>query len=73
MPIFDNLDLSKLLALSGGKVVPIEGKTTGKVDLNFPGTNVKTASGTLTADFIANAGTAERGLVPVNGKLGLQC
>ncbi len=69
---FDNLDLSKLLALSGGKVVPIEGKTTGNVDLNFPGTNIKSASGNLTADFNANAGTQERGLVPVNGKLGLR-
>lgn len=68
---FANLDLSKLLALQGGKVVPIEGKTTGKVNLNFAGTNFKTASGTVTADFAANAGTAERGLVPVNGKLGL--
>ncbi len=68
---FSNLDLSKLLALQGGRVVPIEGKTTGKVDLTFAGTNFKTASGTLTADFAANAGTAERGLVPVNGKLEL--
>ncbi len=69
---FANLDLSKLLALQGGKVVPIEGKTTGVVNLNFAGTNFKTASGTLTADFAANAGTAERGLVPVNGRLGLK-
>ena len=69
---FANLDLSKLLALQGGKVVPIEGKTTGVVNLNFAGTNFKTASGTLTADFAANAGTATRGLVPVSGRLGLK-
>ncbi len=69
---FSNLDLSKLLALQGGRVVPIEGKTTGNVNLTFAGTNFKTASGTLTADFAANAGTAERGLVPVNGRLGLR-
>ncbi len=68
---FSNLDLSKLLALQGGQVVPIEGKTTGNVNLNFAGTNFKTASGTVTADFAANAGTAERGLVPVSGKLRL--
>jgi translocation and assembly module TamB len=68
---FANLDLSKLLALQGGQVVPIEGKTTGKVNLTFAGTDFKTASGNLTADFAANAGTAERGLVPVNGRLGL--
>lgn len=69
---FADLDLSKLLALQGGKVVPIEGKTTGNVNLNFAGTDFKTASGTLTADFAANAGDATRGLVPVNGRLGLR-
>jgi translocation and assembly module TamB len=69
---FSNLDLSKLLALQGGRVVPIEGKTTGNANLTFAGTNFKTASGTLTADFAAIAGTAERGLVPVNGRLGLR-
>lgn len=69
---FSNLDLSKLLALQGGRIVPIEGKTTGNANLTFAGTNFKTASGILTADFAANAGTEERGLVPVNGKLGLR-
>ncbi|MDQ3323230.1 MAG: translocation/assembly module TamB, partial [Acidobacteriota bacterium] len=68
---FSDLDLSKLLALQGGRVVPIEGKTTGNANLTFAGTNFKTASGTLTADFAANAGTSERGLVPLNGRLGL--
>ena len=69
---FSNLDLSKLLALQGGRVVPIEGRTTGNVNLTFAGTNFKTASGNLTADFAANAGTTTRGLVPVNGRLGLR-
>ncbi|MCW5961327.1 MAG: translocation/assembly module TamB domain-containing protein [Pyrinomonadaceae bacterium] len=68
---FDNLELSKLLALTGGKVIPIEGKTSGTVDLDFPGTNARAASGTVTADFNASAGTEDDGLVPVNGKLGL--
>jgi translocation and assembly module TamB len=68
---FTNLDLSKLVALQGGRVIPLAGQTSGRVNLTFPGTNVRAASGTLTADFVANAGTAERGLVPVNGRLGL--
>ncbi len=68
---FSNLDLSKLLALQGGQIVPIEGKTTGSVNLNFAGTNFKTASGIATANFAANAGTADRGLVPISGKVGL--
>lgn len=69
---FANLDLAKLLALQGGKVIPIAGQTTGKANLIFTGTNFKNASGTVTADFKANAGTTERGLVPINGNLGLQ-
>ncbi len=69
---FANLDLAKILALQGGKVIPLDGKTTGKANLTFRGTNFKKASGTLTADFEANAGTTERGLVPVNGNLGVK-
>ncbi|MDQ3798492.1 MAG: translocation/assembly module TamB domain-containing protein, partial [Acidobacteriota bacterium] len=68
---FAALDLSKLLALQGGRVIPIAGQTTGRANLTFPGTNIRAASGSLTADFVANAGTAERGLVPVNGRLEL--
>jgi translocation and assembly module TamB len=69
---FTNLDLGKLLALQGGKVVPIAGQTNGQVNLTFAGTNFKTANGTVTADFNASAGTTTRGLVPVNGRLGLR-
>lgn len=69
---FENLNLSPLLALSVGIVAPVEGKTTGKIDLNFPGTNAKIARGFLTADFFANAGAKKSELVPLNGKLGLR-
>lgn len=66
---FTNLDIGKLLALSGGRVVPIEGNTTGKINLSFTGTNFKTASGNLFADIAASAGTAEKGLIPVTGRI----
>ncbi|CAN5421522.1 hypothetical protein BH10ACI1_BH10ACI1_15200 [soil metagenome] len=66
---FSNLDLAKLLALQGGRIVPIEGNTTGKVNLSFAGTNFKTASGTLFADINANAGTQQKGLIPVTGRI----
>ncbi|MGI8469586.1 MAG: translocation/assembly module TamB domain-containing protein [Pyrinomonadaceae bacterium] len=69
---FSNLDLAKLLALQGGQVIPISGQTTGKANLTFTGTNFRAASGTLVADFNANAGDETRGFVPVNGKLGLR-
>ncbi len=54
---FNNLDLSKILALQGGRIIPIEGKTNGRAELTFKGTNFKQASGTLTAEVEANAGT----------------
>jgi translocation and assembly module TamB len=66
---FTNLDLGKLLALQGGRVVPVEGSTTGNVNFTFAGTNFKTASGNITADITANAGTAQRGLIPVTGRV----
>lgn len=69
---FENLDLAKVVALQGGRVIPLTGKTSGDVNLNFPGTNFRAATGTLTADFKASAGNTERGLIPLNGKLGLK-
>lgn len=68
---FSNLDLSKMLALQGGRVMPIEGQTTGRANLTFKGTDIKTMSGTVNADITANAGTAEKGLVPLNGNIEL--
>lgn len=68
---FTNLDIAKLIALQGGGITPIEGQTTGHVDLTFPGTDFRTASGTLAANITANAGTAEKGLIPVNGQIKL--
>lgn len=68
---FSELDISKLIALQGGSLPPFEGKTSGKVDLNFPGTDFKSSSGTLNAAIRANAGNADRGLIPVNGAINL--
>ncbi|MGQ0540859.1 MAG: translocation/assembly module TamB domain-containing protein [Blastocatellia bacterium] len=68
---FTNLDLSKVLALQGGLVLPIEGQTTGQANLTFKGTEIKTIGGTISADITANAGTTEKGLVPINGNVEL--
>lgn len=69
--VFTDLDLSKVIAIQGGRVIPLEGKTTGSVDLAFRGTNFGTASGTIDADITANAGDAASGMVPVNGRVEL--
>ena len=68
---FTSVDLAKLIALAGGRVIPVEGSTTGNVNISFNGTNFRTASGTINADITANAGNADRGRVPVNGKVQL--
>ncbi|MBX7056225.1 MAG: translocation/assembly module TamB domain-containing protein [Pyrinomonadaceae bacterium] len=68
---FTSLDLSKLAALQSGRVIPIEGSTNGTVILTFDGTDFSTVSGTVDAAITANAGTSERGLVPVNGEVAL--
>ncbi|MBV9214844.1 MAG: translocation/assembly module TamB domain-containing protein [Acidobacteria bacterium] len=66
---FSNLDVGKLLTLTGGRVLPIDGQTTGHVDLTFAGTSFRNASGTLDADVVANAGAADRGQIPITGKI----
>lgn len=68
---FSNLDISKILALQSGRVIPIEGQTTGSVDLTFAGTNFRTASGSISADVSANAGNTTSGLIPINGEIKL--
>ncbi|MEQ1763492.1 MAG: translocation/assembly module TamB domain-containing protein [Pyrinomonadaceae bacterium] len=66
---FVNLDLSKIVALQGGRVIPFEGSTTGRADITFNGTNIRSTSGAISADITANAGDGTRGTVPVNGRV----
>ncbi len=68
---FTNLDLSKLVALQSGRIIPIEGNTTGEAHLSFQGTNFRTASGTLEAAIAANAGKAESARIPISGEIDL--
>lgn len=68
---FNDLDIGKMLALVSGRVVPLAGNTKGNVDLTFPGTNVKFASGTVRAEFKAETGTEESGRTPLTGEVAL--
>jgi translocation and assembly module TamB len=68
---FNDLDIGKLLALVSGRVVPLAGNTNGNVDLTFPGTNVKAASGSVRAEFKAETGTEESGRTPLTGEVAL--
>lgn len=68
---FVDLDLGKVLALQSTRVVPLDGKTTGRADLVFNGADLRTASGTLKADISANAGSADKGQIPLTGVIDL--
>lgn len=68
---FTNLDLSKLVALQGGRVFPFEGSSTGRADITFPGTDIRSTSGAISADITASAGDGTRGQVPVSGRVEL--
>ena len=68
---FTNLDLGKLAALQSGRVIPLEGSTSGRVDLTMAGTDYRTASGTVNATITASAGTDAASRIPVNGVVNL--
>jgi len=68
---FTDLDVARLLALPTNRVAPIDGQTTGNVDLTFAGTSFSTASGVIDASVTANAGSAGSGMIPVNGQIRL--
>ncbi len=68
---FTGLDLSKLIAIQSGRLIPLEGKATGNVDLRLTGTNVSTTSGTVKASIDAAAGNDDRGRIPIRGDIEL--
>ena len=68
---FADLDLAKLAALQGGRVIPVDGKTSGKVNLTLSGTDYRTTSGTINAVIAANAGSFDKGTVPISGTVSL--
>ena len=71
---FDQLDVAgPFTALAGGAAVPLSGRANGSVDLAFPGTDFKQASGTLTTNFHAlTIWTASTGRVPLTGVVAMR-
>lgn len=70
---FSGIEVGGLVATLTGRVVPLAGAATGKVNLQFPGTDFKAASGTLNARFSGETGDEERGaLTPLSGDLALR-
>ncbi|HEX7318401.1 MAG TPA: translocation/assembly module TamB domain-containing protein [Pyrinomonadaceae bacterium] len=68
---FENVDAGGLIALTSGNAVPLTGAATGTVDLRFPGTNFKLASGRVDATFEGATGRDESARTPLTGRLAL--
>lgn len=68
---FADLDLGKIAALQSGRVIPLEGKTNGRVDLTLAGTDYRTTSGTVNATIAAAAGNTDSNKIPVSGTVDL--
>jgi translocation and assembly module TamB len=69
---FNNIDIAGPLTAIAGSVVPLSGQATGRVDLTFPGTDFKYASGSLTTQLTANSATAGPDNIPINGTVALR-
>jgi len=68
----NNVDIAGPLTALAGSAVPLTGRATGRVDLTFPGTDVKLASGTVTTQLTANTGDASADRIPINGTVALR-
>jgi autotransporter translocation and assembly factor TamB len=68
---FEGVDAGGLIALASGNAVPLTGAATGTVDLRFPGTNFKLASGRVDATFEGATGRDESARTPLTGRLAL--
>lgn len=66
---FSSLDISKLIALGAGRILPIQGETTGRADISFRGTDIRTATGEINANIAASAGNDADGRFPLNGSI----
>jgi translocation and assembly module TamB len=69
---FSDLEVSGPLTAVAGAAVPLAGKANGTIDLAFPGTDFKQASGTLSTTFTADVSEAGSGRVPLTGIVALR-
>ena len=69
---FNNLDIAGPLTALAGSAVPLTGRATGRVDLTFPGTEFKLASGTVTTHLTAEAGETSADRIPITGEVAMR-
>ena len=66
------LDLAAPLTMLSGTAVPVAGKATGKVDVTFPATDFKKASGSISTQFTAATVEAGSDRTPISGEVALE-
>lgn len=68
---FRDLDVSKALAVQGGRLMPLDGHAMGKAEVEFRGTDWTTATGRLEAEIQAVTGHGGSGMFPIAGRIEL--
>jgi len=69
---FSGLDIAGPLTAVAGSAVPLAGRAAGNVNLTFPGTKFKLASGTLTTRLSAEAGETSADRIPITGEVAVR-
>src|SRR5215213_374138 len=69
---FNDLEISGPLTALAGSAVPLAGRATGRVDLTFPGTDYKLASGTITTHLTAETGETSADRIPITGEVAMR-
>jgi translocation and assembly module TamB len=69
---FNNVDVAGPLTAIAGSAVPLTGRATGRVDLSFPGTDFKLASGTVTTQLTAETGETSADRIPITGEVSVR-
>ena len=69
---FNGLDIAGPLTALAQTTVPLSGRATGKVDLSFPGTDFKQATGTITTQLTAESGETTADRIPITGDVAVR-
>ena len=69
---FNEIDIAGPLTALAGSAVPLAGRATGRVDLTFPGTEYKLASGTVSTRLTAEAGETSGDRIPITGEVAMR-
>src|SRR5215216_2844523 len=69
---FNQIEVAGPLTALAGSAVPLAGRATGRVDLAFPGTDYKLASGTITTRLTAEAAETSGDRIPITGEVAMR-